>query len=125
MLHLKLEFVNRGTIVFCQGRLGWSEAGALLKTVFSMQGCDYLTLDLSGVYSIDARGLGALAAIAKWALHKSVKFAVSNPTRRVEDLIRLVDLNTVLSIIAIEHTPSELAIAHDLASDTHTRTAAD
>jgi anti-anti-sigma factor len=125
MLYLTLESVGKSTIVFCQGRLGWSEEDALLKTAFSMQGCDYLTLDLSGVYSIDARGLGALAAIAKWALRKSVKFVVSNPTRRVEDLIRLVDMNTVLPIIAIEYAPPELAIGHELASNTRARTAAD
>ena len=79
-----------------------------------MQNCDRLTLDLAGVHSIDARGLGALATIAKWALRKSVKFVVSNPTRRVDDLIRLVKLNTVIPMRSIKH-PSELRIEREFA----------
>ena len=110
MLHLTLESVGESVIVFCHGRLVWSEEGALLRAIFFMQNCDRLTLDLAGVHSIDARGLGALATIAKWAFRKSVKFAVSNPTRRVEVLIRLVKLNTVIPMLALEHTPAELGI---------------
>jgi len=71
-----------------------------------MQNCDRLTLNLTGVHSIDAGELGALATIAKWAFRKSVKFVVSNPTRRVDDPIRLGKLNTVIPMLAIEHAPS-------------------
>src|SRR5712664_3760885 len=110
MLHLTLESVGESVIVFCHGRLVWSEEGALLRAIFFMQNCDRLTLDLAGVHSIDARGLGVLATIAEWALGKSVKFVVSNPTRRVDDLIRLVKLNTVIPTLPIEHAPSELSV---------------
>jgi anti-anti-sigma factor len=106
VLHLRLQSVGRSTIVFCHGRLVWSEEGAVLKAILFMQNCDRLTLDLAGVHAIDARGLGALATIAKWALHKGVKFVVSNPTRRVDDLIRLVKLHTVIPTVAIEHAAS-------------------
>jgi anti-anti-sigma factor len=104
MLHMTLESVGENMIIFCHGRLVWSEEGTLLKAIFFMQSCDRLTLDLAGVHSIDARGLGVLATIAKWALRKSVKFMVSNPTRRVGHLISLVKLNTVIPMLAIEHT---------------------
>lgn len=67
-------------IVFCRRRLVWSEEGSLLTAIFFMHNCDRLALDLAGVHSIDARGLGALATIAKWALRKQLKFGVSNPT---------------------------------------------
>ena len=116
MLHLTLESVGKSMIVFCHGRLVWSEEGTLLKAIFFMQNCDRLTLDLAGVHSIDARGLGALATIAKWAFRKTVKFVVSNPTRRVDDLIRLMKLNTVIPMLAVEHAPSALAIEAELAS---------
>ena len=103
-MHLTLESVGKSMIVFCHGRLVWSEEGTLLKAIFFMQNCNRLTLDLAGVHSIDARGLGALATIAKWALRKSVKFVVSNPTRRVDDLIRLVKLNTVIPMLNRERS---------------------
>ena len=106
MLHVTLESVGESMIVFCHGRLVWSEEGTVLKAILFMQNCDHLTLDLAGVHAIDARGLGALATIAKWALHKGVKFVVSNPTRRVDDLIRLVKLHTVIPTVAIEHAAS-------------------
>jgi anti-anti-sigma factor len=104
MLHLRLEFVGSSTIVFCQGRLGWSEGDALVQAVSSMRNGDRFTLDLSGVPSIDARGLGALATIAKWALREGVTLLVSNPTRRVYDLICLVKLDSVIPMCAIEPT---------------------
>jgi hypothetical protein len=75
-----------------------------------MRDCDRLTLDLTGVDSIDARGLAVLATIAKWASRKTVKFAVSNPTRRVYELIHLVSLDRVISVHAIEPVPSDLGI---------------
>lgn len=65
MLHLTRDSVERRMIVFCHGRLVWSEERTLLKAVFFMQNCDRLTLNLAGVHSIDARGLGVLATIAK------------------------------------------------------------
>jgi hypothetical protein len=49
-------------------------------------------------------------------LRKRVKFVVSNPTRRVDDLICLVKLNTVIPVPAIEHAPSQLDIERELAS---------
>jgi len=111
MLRLNLESAGKSTIVFCHGRLVWSEEGTFLKEIFFMRNCDRLTLDLAGVYSIDARGLGALATIARWALREGVKLLVSNPTRRVDRLIRLVKLNTVIPMRAVEHVPAELGIA--------------
>jgi anti-anti-sigma factor len=110
MLHLTLESEGKSMIVFCHGRLVWSEEDTLLEAIFFMEKCDCLNLDLAGVHSIDARGLGALARIARWALRKSVKFVVSNPTRRVDDLIRLAQLNTVIPMLAFEHAPSELSM---------------
>lgn len=104
-------------IVFCHGRLIWSEEGTLLKGTFFVRNCERLTLDLAGVHSIDARGFGALAIIAKRALRKSVKFAVSNPTRRADELMRLVKLNTVMPTVAIEHAPSELGLSSFVASE--------
>jgi len=111
MLYVTLESVGKSMIVFCRGRLVWSDEGTLLKAISFMQNCDCLTLDLSGVHAIDAHGLGALATIAEWALRKGVKFVVSNPTRRVDELIRLVKLNTVIPTLAIEHRPSELSLS--------------
>jgi anti-anti-sigma factor len=110
MLHLTLESAGKSMVVCCHGRLVWSEEGTLLKAIFFMQNCDRLTLDLAGVHSIDARGLGVSATIAKWALRKSVKFVISNPTRHVNDLMRLVKLNTVIPMLNIEFASSELGI---------------
>jgi anti-anti-sigma factor len=110
MLHLTLKSQGRSTIIFCHGRLVWSEEGTLLKAIFFVRDCDRLTLDLTGVDSIDARGLAVLATIAKWASRKRVKFAVSNPTRRVYELIHLVSLDSVISVHAIEPVPFDLGI---------------
>jgi hypothetical protein len=55
--------------------------------------------------------------LATIALRKQLKFVVSNPTRRVDRLLRLVKLNTVIPMLAIEQAPSELGIERELASN--------
>jgi anti-anti-sigma regulatory factor len=56
-------------------------------------------LDLVGVHSIDARGLGVLAAVAKWAMRESVELVISNPNQRVHELIRLVNLDKAIRVV--------------------------
>jgi anti-anti-sigma factor len=97
MLQLKIASMARSMIVYCQGRLVWSEEGALLKAISFMQDCDRITLDLAGVHSIDACGLGALATIAKSALRKKVELVISNPARRVYDLMHLVGMTKMVT----------------------------
>jgi anti-anti-sigma factor len=99
MLYLTLECVGASTTVVCAGRLMLGHEDVLLKTIFVMHGCNHLTLDLSSVLAIDARGLGTLVAAAKWAIHEDVQFAISNPNFRVHDLIRMVKLDDIMSVV--------------------------
>jgi anti-anti-sigma factor len=99
MLYMTLECMGTSTTVFCAGRIVLGEEDILLKTIFVMRGCNYLTLDLSSVLAIDARGLGTLVAAAKWAIHEDVQFAISNPNSRVHDLIHMVKLDDIMSVV--------------------------
>jgi anti-anti-sigma factor len=99
MLHLSLERVGACTTIFCAGRMVLGQEDMLLKTIFVMRGCNHLTLDLSSVVAIDARGLGTLAAAAKWAIHEDVQLAIFNPSSHVHDLIRMVKLDDIISVV--------------------------
>jgi anti-anti-sigma factor len=105
MLHLILERVGASTTILCAGRMVLGHEDMLLKTIFVMNGCNHLTLDLSNVLAIDARGLGTLVAAAKWAIHEDVQFAISNPNSRIHDLIRTVKLDDIISVVFSKDEP--------------------
>lgn len=115
MLALTFECVGRGVIMFCHGRIVWGEEDALLRAALFLRDCDRLTLDLAGITSIDARGLGTLATVAKWATREGVTFAISNPTRRVYDLIHLVNLDSVIPVLIVG-PPSGMCVYQELAA---------
>lgn len=107
MLHLILERVGGSTTILCAGRMVLGQEDMLLKTVFVMRGCNHLTLDLSSVVAIDARGLGTLVAVAKWAIHENVQFSLSNPNPRVHDLIRMLKLDIIPVVFSKDEQLSE------------------
>jgi anti-anti-sigma regulatory factor len=102
MLNVTINFAGRHATAFCSGRLVFGEEDTLLKAIFVIRACDCLTLDLAEVDAVDARGLGILGTIAKWARREKVDFAIANPTRKVFDLIHLVRLDTVFRVLIIE-----------------------
>jgi anti-anti-sigma factor len=98
MLSLYQSVEQSKVIIFCEGRIVRGEEEALLKAISLIRRCDHLTLDLAGVRSVDASGLGVFAAVARWALEEQVEFVISNPNRRVYELIHIVNLDRVIHV---------------------------
>jgi anti-anti-sigma factor len=98
MFRIELERRGKTTTLYCEGRLGFDQAGTLLRSIVFLEECKHLVLNLARVDAIDARGLGILALICQWAAAKGVKFTISDATPRVHSLIRLVNLDRFIPI---------------------------
>ena len=80
-------------IVRCSGRLVAGKAAwALYDTVTSQQNKRVVLLDLTGVNRVDARGLGLLAFLKKWANEAGARMELI-PSRPVLELLELAGLS--------------------------------
>jgi len=80
-------------IVRCSGRLVAGKAAwALYDTVTSQQNKRVVLLDLTGVNRVDARGVGVLAFLKKWANEAGARMELI-PSRPVLELLELAGLS--------------------------------
>jgi anti-anti-sigma factor len=85
-------------VVRCSGRIVRGDgADDLLRAVMS-QDKRHIQIDLSGVESIDAGGLGVLAALEKWAKDGNRTIELLNPSMRVRQALEATKLNSVLQV---------------------------
>jgi anti-anti-sigma factor len=97
---LTLEIQNHPhfAILRCSGRIVHGDgADELLRAAMS-QDKRHLQIDLSGVDSIDAGGLGVLAALEKWAEDGNRTIALVNPSTRVRQALKATKLSSVIQV---------------------------
>jgi anti-sigma B factor antagonist len=97
---LTLEVQNHPhvTVLRCSGRIVRGDgADALLRAVMS-QDKRHLQIDLSRVDTIDAGGLGVLAALGKWAQDGNRSIQLMNPSKRVREALETTKLSSVLQV---------------------------
>jgi len=116
MLCLYRSVEQSKVIISCEGRIVRGEEEALLEAVSLIRRCDHLTLDLVGVRSVDASGLGVFAAVARWALEERVEFVISNPHPWVYELIHIVNLDSVIHVPVAGLASSALRVERECAA---------
>jgi anti-anti-sigma factor len=97
---LTLEIQNHPhlAVLRCSGRIVRGDgADDLLRAAMS-QDKRQLQIDLSGVESIDAGGLGVLAALGKWAKDGNRTIELINPSMRVRQALEATKLSSVLQV---------------------------
>ena len=97
---LTLEIQNHPqlAVLRCSGRiLRGDGADELLRAAMS-QDKRHLQIELSGVESIDAGGLGVLAALEQWAKDGDRTLELINPTQRVREALQTTKLSSVLQV---------------------------
>jgi anti-anti-sigma factor len=94
----------------CFGRLvlGWEVE--TLRYMAKSRTEERLILDLNGVQTVDAAGLGLLVELHCWAQRRNQELRIGNVTGSVQRLIALTNLQSVLAITSDE---AELAEAAD------------
>jgi anti-anti-sigma factor len=93
MLNLKVEENEEAVVLHCNGALVRGEETNLLCTAVHHHGKNVI-LDLSGVTSIDAGGIGALIALQSAGIYLQLE----NPTKTVREVLRVTGMDSVFEI---------------------------
>lgn len=114
---------NLGDIVVlrCQGRLVRGSESTLLCAAVQHHG-ENIILDLSGVNTIDAAGVGALVSLQAAGIY----LKVLNPTEPVSAVLRLTGLDSIFEIceaqsveeFVLQHTAGQSDLAAPLKAST-------
>lgn len=109
---MRLEIQNnspQATVLRCSGRIVRGDgADDLLRAVMAQEQ-RYIQIDLSGVNAIDARGLGVLVALERWARGTARNIQLTNPSLRVREALESTGLNSVLHIGLANRTCGDAA----------------
>lgn len=98
VLTLEIQNYTDLAILRCSGRILHGDgADDLLRAAMS-QDKRHLQIELSGVESIDAGGLGVLATLEKWAKDGNRTLELVNPSMRVRKALEATKLSSVLQI---------------------------
>jgi anti-anti-sigma factor len=98
VLTLEVQNSPESTVLRCSGRIVQGDgADELLRAVISQDSPD-IQIELSGVKGIDARGLGVLAALERWARNEKRKIRLVNPSKRVREVLETTGLTSVLEV---------------------------
>lgn len=103
MLRIIVERSTDTAILRCAGRIVTGKEVDTLKDALVCQADKRVVLlDLAGVEAIDAAGLGLLVFLQNLAYAAGFELQVTNPTRRVRELLELTRLDLVLAITSEE-----------------------
>ena len=104
MLKLEVQESPLVTILRCSGRIVYGDGvNTLLKAVMAKDTRHFL-IDLNGVNAIDAAGLGALAALERWARNENRTILLANLSKRVREAVETTGLSSVLRIFLISES---------------------
>ena len=82
--------VDRETIASVRGDFDTDAAPVVTRQLLALlaKPIESLTVDLSEVTFMDSAGLGVLTVVRNHATHAGVRFALRNPSRNVEQVLR-------------------------------------
>ncbi len=92
-LHLATDRQPAMTIVHCAGQVdleSWSQFSEPVRALIS-EGKP-IRVDLAGVTRVDSTGIGALVGVWAAAKRRNCELKYVNPTKRIEEVIRLTAL---------------------------------
>ena len=101
MLKLEVQESPLVTILRCSGRIVYGDGSDTLVKAVMSKDTRYFLIDLNGVDAIDAAGLGALAALERWARSENRTIHLANLSRRVRETLETTGLSSVLQIFLI------------------------
>ena len=93
MLTVTVKESDDGVVLQCQGRIVRGDETAILCAAVRQEGRD-VTLDLTGVDSIDAAGIGCLVSLQASGIY----LTLLNPTEQVREVLRVTQLESVFEI---------------------------
>ena len=98
MLEVKAKKLETVAIVSLKGPVVTGETENLRKVVRSMSGVSAIILDLAGVTTVDAGGLGVMLELRGFIESKGIRFELMNINKWVRRMLEVVRLDTVFKI---------------------------
>jgi anti-anti-sigma factor len=98
VLRIDLASCDHAALVVCSGRVVEGDGAETLRNAVMSQPGNQILVDLSRVKTMDARGLGILVELKKWAEREGKTLQLLNPSARVLELLQRTRLNSVLDI---------------------------
>jgi len=106
MLKIYARNLGNVAILSLQGRIVIGET-EILRDVVDSLGQTSVTLDLAGVHTIDAHGLGVLLDLRQRMLAKGMRFGLMNVSNPMSRIFEICKLNTVFQITStVEFFPA-------------------
>jgi anti-anti-sigma factor len=107
MLEVKAKRLKTVAILCLQGPVVTGETEILRNAVRSMAEVSAIILDLAGVTTVDAGGLGVMLELRAYAQAKGIRFELMNISKWVARVLEVVRLDTVFAITSsVEFFPS-------------------
>jgi len=107
MLEVKAKKLETVAILSLNGPVVTGETEILRNAVRSTSDVSAIILDLAGVATVDAGGLGVLLELRAFAESKGIRFELMNINKWVGKVLEVVRLNTVFGITSsVEFFPS-------------------
>ena len=96
-LHLYTRAVDGVTVLYCRGRIRYSnETAAFSERIADLlPRTRQLVVELSGVQAIDSPGLGELVLVLMWAQACGCSIKLASAQHQVQDLLELTNLASV------------------------------
>ncbi len=107
MLEVQAKKLETVAILCLRGSVVTGETEIRRNAVRSMSEVSAIILDLAGVNTVDAGGLGVMLELRAYAESKGIRFELMNVSKWVARVLELVRLDTVFKITSsVEFFPS-------------------
>jgi|SRR5215467_5461580 len=102
-LQIEMEQAGDVAVLQCMGRMVNAEALGLVKdAVTCLSPLRVIALDLSEVEMLDARGLGVLVSLHRWAYANDIQLKLVNPSKLVREVLEVTGLMSVLHVSSVK-----------------------
>jgi anti-anti-sigma factor len=107
MLEVQIKKLENVAILCVRGPVITGETETLRSAVYSLSDVSAIILDLAGVTTVDAGGLGVMLELRAYAKSKAMRFELMNVNKCVRRVLEVVRLDSVFKITSVvEFFPS-------------------
>jgi anti-anti-sigma factor len=98
MLKIHTQYLGRNVVLNLQGRIVIGETRGLCDAFSSYSQASAIVLDLAGVNTLDAHGLGILLQLRERAELQGIEFRLQNVTKIVNRVLEITRLDSVFEV---------------------------
>jgi|SRR5262245_58596622 len=113
MLRVQVNKFGNVVVLSLQGRVVRGETDVLRRAVLGQTEASVVVLDLAGVNTIDAGGLGLMLELREQTQSRGIEFRLKNVTKLVRQVLEITRLDSVFEISTVsEPLRANLARRH-------------